>query len=116
MMLKHIDDMLDKGAVVENMTVSQGLKEILEDADGCSVQYRCANSLYMMHKLANELNIIYDRAIDCEGHGKKLIDGFTGADKTFLKKEFCNNSDYQPEAVDENKKSVLLYQMENGRR
>ncbi len=62
-----------------------------------------------MHKLANELNIIYDRVIDCEGHGKKLIDGFTGADKTFLKKEFRNNSKYQTKAMDENKKSVLLY-------
>ncbi len=114
-MLEHIDGILDKGAVIEDMTVSQGLQEILEDSDGYSFQYRCANSLFMMHKLANELNIIYDNAIDCEGHEKKFIDGFTGTNKTFLKKEFCNNSDYHPEAMNENKKSILLYQTENRR-
>ncbi len=102
-MLDHIDGILEKGAVIKDIPVSQGLKEILEDANSCLVQYQCANSLFMIHKLANELNIIYDCDIDCEGHGKKLIDGFTGADKTFLKKELRNNSNYQPKAMDKNK-------------
>ena len=92
--------------------------EILEDTDGCSVQYRCANSLFLIHKLAAELDILFDRGIDAKGHGKKLIDALSGTDKTYLTAEFCSNVVFQPEAQDltARKHSVLFCQMEDGKR
>ncbi|KAL7533170.1 hypothetical protein ACHAXR_005079 [Thalassiosira sp. AJA248-18] len=117
-MLDDIKEMLDNGAEIFGIvpTPTANLLEILEDTDGCSVQYRCANSLFMVHKLAAELNIVYDRAIDAEGHGKKSIDGYLGSDKTFMEHQFRTNVEYQPEAVNPLRKSVLFSQMEDGRR
>ena len=77
-MLEDIIHHLDHGDEVVRIGNGKALLEILDDTDGCAVQYRCANALYMLQKLAIELDIIYDRGIDAEGHGKKKIDGYSG--------------------------------------
>ena len=73
--------------------------KIIDDADGCAVQYRCRTALWMLHKLLNEMNFVYDRGIDAEGHEKKLIDGLSGVDKNYLIKEFRGNVSHQSGAA-----------------
>ena len=97
---QDLRDKLDNDAEVGNFHGGRPKREILEDTDGCSVQYRCSYSLFMLHKLCAELDIVVDRAIGEEGYGKKLIDGYSGTDKTFAEGEFCLNVEYQPGAVD----------------
>ena len=70
----------------------------------------------MLQKLATERNIIYDRAIDAEGHGKKESDGLSGGDKNTLSKEFRGNVEYQPEQLVEHKKSFFMCDMVDGNR
>ena len=59
---------------------------VLDDTDGCSEQYRCGSALFLLWKFAKENGIVYDRAVDCAGHGKKNIDGQGG----WLKNIFNN--------------------------
>lgn len=104
------------GVTQSNESIDEAITEILEETDGCCVQYRCANALHMAQKLAMELDVIYDRAIDAPGHGKKDIDGFNGTDKRVLDSEFRGNVEHQPEALNPLKKETLLYQMCDGTR
>ena len=115
MVLHHLLEYVEEGAEV-GMEFSDGLLEILSDTDGCSSQYRSGNALFLLQKLATEMNIIYDRSIDVEGHGKRMIDGYSGTTKTHLSKAFRCDVEYQPEAVIESKKTFLLYKMANGER
>ena len=63
----------------------------------------------MLHKLCAELDIfVVDQAIDAEEHGKKLIYGYSGTDKTFAEGEFRSNVEYQPDDVDPLRQSVLF--------
>ena len=114
--LKHIREQLDGGADIEGMSLSQGLIEILDDSDGCAEQYRCGTALYMLHKLAAEEDVIYDRAIDAGGHGKKDIDGHNGTSKNNLSKELRGNVLYQEEAKVDHKRSYMLCDMVDGDR
>ena len=116
LMLCDLLDDIEGGLEVRGMELSEGLLEILSDTDGCSAQYRCGTALFLLQKLAVELNIIYDRSIDVEGHGKRKIDGYTGSNKTTMTKAFCCNVEYQPENMKDVKKSFLLYQMSDGER
>ena len=61
----------------------------------------------LMHKLAIEMDMIYDRGIDCEGHGKDDVDGEQGISKTDLSNKFRGNAVYQPEAMDPSRNSIL---------
>jgi len=115
-MLEDIVDMIDNGTEIVGILPTDGLLEILEDTDGCSVQYRCGMALYLLHKLSFELDIVYDRAIDAEGHGKKNIDGYGGSDKTYMEAEFRSNVEYQPDAANPLKQSVVFSEMEDGKR
>ena len=114
--LKEVLQHLDNGAKDVEFQLSNGLLEILEDTDGCAVQYRCSTAFNILHKLAFECNLIYDRAVDVEGHGKRNIDEYSGTDKTDLVNNFRGNVEYQPEAVNPNKRTNLIFQMENGKR
>ena len=69
----------------------------------------------MLHKAAIETNVIFDRAIDASGHGKKEIDGLNGTDDHYTRRELRGNSEYQPENVKEGKRTVLCFQMEKGK-
>ena len=91
MILKHLKIQLDRGAEIEGMSLLKGLIEILDDIKGCAEQYRCATALYILHKLADEEDIIHDRGIDAEGHGKKDSDGLSGGDKNELLRQLCGN-------------------------
>ena len=91
MILKKIGDLLDSGVDVGGLALSDGLLEILDDSDGCAEQYRCATALYMLHKLAEEEDLVYDRAIDAEGHGKTDIDGLSGGNKNQMSRQFWGN-------------------------
>ena len=114
--LDHIKRELLRGSDVGGIEFSNGLKEILDDTDGCMEQYKCATALYMLHKLANEEDIIYDRGIDAGGHGKKDIDGYNGGDKGIISSELRGNVIYQEEARVENKRSYLLCDIVDGKR
>ena len=76
---------LEIGAVVSGIEDVK-LEEILDSTDGCAESYRCGTALYMLWKLARERDIVFDRAIDASGHGKKIIDGLGGELKHFLAK------------------------------
>ena len=78
-----------------NSAIPEALIEILEDTDGCAVQYHCEASLYMLHKAAIETNVIFDRAIDASGHGKKEIDGLNGTNDHYTRRELRGNSEYK---------------------
>ena len=91
LMLEHIKS--------DTMEGTEVFWKIIDDADGCAVQYRCRTALWMLHKLLNEMNFVYDRGIDAEGHEKKLIDGLSGVDKNYLIKEFRGNVSHQSGAA-----------------
>ena len=57
---------------------------MLDSADGCSKQCRCANALCLLSVLAAEFNIVVDRAAGAPGHGKSKIDGLNAVDKRHL--------------------------------
>ena len=107
-MFQDLRDKLDDGAKVGDLYAGIPKLEVLEDTNGCSVQYCCSNSLFMLHKLCAELDVVVDRAIDAEEHGKKFIDGYSGTDKTFAEGEFRSNVEYQPDDVDPLRQSVLF--------
>ena len=73
MVLEDTAEALRNSDEIMRMDNLKTLTEILEDTDGCSVQYRCGTALYLLHKLAHENNIIYDRSINTPGHGKIII-------------------------------------------
>ena len=89
MLLKDLEDSLEDGsdfevqpASLERAGSNRKQKLVLvEDTDGCGEQYQSGTSLYMLTKLAFENDLIDCRAIDTEGHRKKLIDGWSGGDK-----------------------------------
>ena len=124
MLLKDLQDSLEEGsdfgvqpATLERADSNRKQKfELIEDTDGCGEQYRSGNSLYMLTKLAFENDLIYCRAIDAEGHGKKSIDGLSGGDKAYLEKILRGLVEYQPEALEENKKQVLFVDVKDGKK
>ena len=98
------------------LALSDGLLEILDDSDGCTEQYRCATALYMLHKLAEEEDLVYDRAIDAEGHGKKYIDGLSGGNNNHISQQFQGNIIYQEEQRTKHKTEHLLCDMIDGKK
>ena len=100
--MEYIKRELDSGNDV-GISFTPRFLDILDDSDGYAEQYKCATVLYMLHKLAREEDIIYDRGIDADGHGKKYIDGFSGGDKDVINSELRGNMIYQEEARVENK-------------
>ena len=90
--LEDIADLLDNGDELVGVEFMRQILEILEDTDGCEVQYHSANSLHMLYKMATELDIIIDQGVDAPGHGKDLVDGYNGTDKTVLTDEFRGNA------------------------
>ena len=69
----------------------------------------------MCHKLAAELNITYEQAIDAEGHGNSHISGYSSTTKSVICCEFRNNAKFEPKAMEKIPNVVLLYQMEDGK-
>ena len=114
MILEHLKNELDRDADIGGMSLSNGLLEILDDSDVRANQYQCTTALYMLHKLAEDGNIICNRDIDAEGHGKKDSDGLSGGDKNELSRQFRGNIDYQPELIKELKQSYFMCDMVDG--
>ena len=83
-----------------------------DDADGCSEQYRCGTALFLLWKFAKENDRVYDRAIDCAGHGKKKIDGNGGWLKKYLRSQLCGNVEYQPENVNTGKNTIVYIDLD----
>ena len=52
--------------------------------DGCAKQYRSATSLYFLSALSSKLNLIFDRAVCCVGHGKSIVDAINGNYKNVI--------------------------------
>ena len=100
----------------EGATIVQ-IDTVLENSDGCSVQYRCGTSLFMNWKLSIERKLIYHKSIDAPGHGKSIIDSEQGLMKKDLSKGLCGNVKSQPEAYIEGKNTIIYVDMDqNGKR
>ena len=93
---------------IENVEI----KELYDVTDGCAESYRCGSALFMIWKLAKERDIIFDRALDASGHGKKLIDGFGGMLKNFLKKELRGNVTNQHENIVDAKNTIVYVDLD----
>ena len=52
LMMDHLKNDMKEGTEVR--------VKIIDDTDGCAVQYRCGTALYMLWKLSHEMNIVYD--------------------------------------------------------
>ena len=60
------------------------LSTIWENTDGCTEQYRCATSLYLMSVLSQLHSIIFDRGVSAPGHGKEVVNGLIAIDKRYM--------------------------------
>ena len=98
--------MLDE---MKNQNMIEQLSTILwEIADGCTKQYCCATTIYLLSLLSKEYNIVIDRAVGAPGHGKDVVDGLNAVDKAFLKKAIMGNKN--PEQV-QTSKDMLAHEM-----
>ena len=113
MLLEDLEDELEDRS---DFNVQPAKLELHEDTDGCAEQYRSATSLYMLSKLAFENDLVYCRAIDAEGHGKKSIDGLSGNDKADLDKALRGLVEYQPECMKDNQRQVLFVDVKDGKK
>ena len=52
--------------------------------DGCAKQYRCSIAYYLMSYLSTSYQIVIDRAVDTQDHGKDVVDGFDTVQKPYL--------------------------------
>ena len=62
------------------------LSTIWGNTDGCTEQYICATSLYLMLVLSQSHSIIFDWAISAPEHGKEVVDGINSVDKRYMYK------------------------------
>ena len=112
-------DMVEKDmakARTEGATVV-AINTIIDDSDGCAVQYRCGTSLFMNWKLSMERREIYHKNIDMAGHRKSWIDSKNGQNKGKLTKKLSGNVSSQPEAYVEGKNTIIYVDMDqNGKR
>ena len=60
------------------------MSTIWENNDGCSEQYRCASELYLMSAMYQCYSVIIDRGISAPGHGKEVVYGLNGVDKSYI--------------------------------
>ena len=88
------------------------IEAILDNSDGCAVQYRCGTSLFMLWKFAKENNIVYDKSINPSGHGKSEIDGEGANLKEKNKRGLCSNVTSQPECYEEGKNTIIYVDMD----
>ena len=70
----------------------------------------------MLHKLAEEEDLVYDRAIDAEGHGKTDIDGLSGGNKNQMSRQFWRNIIQQEEQRTKHKTEHLICGMIDGKK
>ena len=62
-----------------------GLSTVWEDTDGCTKQYMCSLSVYLMNLLSSSYGIITDLAINAPGHGKNVVNRLNATDKRYFK-------------------------------
>ena len=105
MVLKMIEDDMVK-AKAKGATVA-AIDTVIDNSDGCAVQYRCGTSLFMNWKLSMESKKVYHKNIDEPGHGKSTIDSENAPNKTQLSKGLCGNVTSQPEAYVEGKNTNI---------
>jgi hypothetical protein len=77
----HMDVLMKK---MMGEGVLQPVELILDDMDGCTKQYRCATTLFLLTVLSCVHNITINRAVEAPGHGKNMkmrMIGLPDADK-----------------------------------
>ena len=79
----HMEKLMNR--LRENGKVKEGSR-VLCVTDGCAKQYRSATSLYFLSALSSKLDLIFDRAVCCVGHGKSIVDAINGNDKNVILK------------------------------
>ena len=62
-------------------------KTVYLKTDGCAKQYKCAEAMYLMCKLAESLGVVIDQMLEVTGHGKDEADGHGGVFKQWLTHE-----------------------------
>ena len=66
----------------------------------CSKQYQSAASLHFMSHLSIKYNIVVDRAINCAGHGKSIVDAINGINKNTILRLTRRKVSHASDAVD----------------
>ena len=61
------------------------MSTVWEDTGGCTNQYRCSLSIYLITVLPSSYSIIMDRAINAPGNGNNVVDRLNATDKCYLK-------------------------------
>ena len=60
------------------------LSTIWENSDGCTEQYICASSLYLMSVMLQCYSVIIDSGISAPGHVKEVIDVINSIDERYI--------------------------------
>ena len=68
--------------------IKQESTTMWEETDGCAKQYRCATAMYLLSLISVRFNIVIDRAVGAQGHGKDIVDGLNATDEAF-KRRLC---------------------------
>eukprot|EP00957_Ditylum_brightwellii_P174111 13256464-Ditylum_brightwellii.AAC.1 len=63
----------------------------MEDAGGCSKQYRSSSSLYLMSALSMKYGAIIDHASGAPGNSKGVVDGLNAVVKRLLQTAMLRN-------------------------
>ena len=115
MVLQHIERDMAKASAQGATVVA--IDTIIDNSDGCAVQYRCGTALFMLWQFSMERQLVYDKNIDETGHGKSIVDSKNGQNKGNLNKGLRGNATSQPECFVEGKNTIVYVDMdENGKK
>ena len=64
-----------------------GMSTLWEDTHGCSKQYRCALSVYLITLLSSPYDIIFYSALNAPVHGNNFVDGINATNRNYLKEQ-----------------------------
>ncbi len=69
-------------------------------SDGCTAQYKCANTLQTYIWLANSFQLPIDVMVTAPYHGKSLVDALAGVDKSLLSRKLIKGFDSATRGAD----------------
>ena len=76
-----LNKLKESGEVVPRRTT------ILDHSNGCSKQYRCGTSIYLLLVLSSQFGVTVDRMIGAPGHGKDVVDALNATTKKYIKQK-----------------------------
>ena len=97
--------------LIDNDQMGGSNSVMWDDTDGCGKQYRCGKAFWLLSFLSHKYQRVIDRLIGAPGHGKGMVDGINGVDKSFLGGCMCLIG--TPEANDSEKRMNAASMTEN---